>query len=703
MKIISFILFGIFLSSCCISNVDFDKIKDLTKEGMNIVKSCTNALMQVVPPMWCWKKNGDAGVLPTGCPEGYFRSAALCYRNCNNGYSFFGGVCYERCKAGFKDHGLSCYKHLFKWYFKKSYIPRSITNFSSEIPCPGASYRGGALCYRDCKLIFMENCGIGACASDSFSCATTIIKMITDVITGLIDFISFCLSFGSSSGVVAAKGQLAGAAKKVGSQGIKSAFQTLKNVFAKKFKSAIENKAKELARKLFLVDPIIKSFSAQVGDLCGAVFGAIEGKLPTSPLPTAESLVESLDVFGIVGIAKSCSSGDGLNCAKSVLTSLKSFDPTGLLTIATTFMQPVCSVPMYANSNSIENSESVPFIVDYVDSSCINFYSEAYFKGDVTTICGSQNEIQAEFPPFRSIRSSIDSVFSFYSKPNYQGTQMKIGKGGLIEDMSDLIYYTAEGSITNHLKSVRLLRDQCIYLTLKKNGEDYNREICESMANIKLGFADGEVYLLKGNRNSKLNEDELFNLDSELNSIFPEPFDNFFDDRIPPEGDYKNIGIRELNSIDNEQFDSISIQTSDSTTAQIFDGEHFSGNSQTIGEENQQLSGNQLTLSRIKSIKLNFNYNAQGFLCDNEAETSEIIRQNGDEVECFSYDGINCLKKKMNKIQCAKYVNKNIRYAKPLKCGLDYKKEFDVIGYLIEGHWCQKGMKYFKVEPSILE
>lgn len=76
--------------------------------------------MQVIPPMWFWKKEGDAGIGPTGCPEGYFRSADLCYQNCKDDYYFTAGSCYEKCKPRFNNHGASCYKNIVNWYFKQS-------------------------------------------------------------------------------------------------------------------------------------------------------------------------------------------------------------------------------------------------------------------------------------------------------------------------------------------------------------------------------------------------------------------------------------------------------------------------------------------------------------------------------------------------------------------------------------------------------
>ena len=128
--------------------------------------------MTELPPSFCWKKGGDGGVIPKGCPVGYFRSMALCYKNCNPGYKMFVGVCYTKCGKGETDIGAFCKSgawYKFNWKPKRSYIPKSLTNFSDQIPCPTGRYRakGGALCYKDCKSVNMANCGIGACAASS--------------------------------------------------------------------------------------------------------------------------------------------------------------------------------------------------------------------------------------------------------------------------------------------------------------------------------------------------------------------------------------------------------------------------------------------------------------------------------------------------------------------------------------------------------
>ncbi len=82
----------------------------LVKSG-HMAQECIKAVMETMNPDFCWKKGGDAGKLPYGCPEGMFRSGALCFDNCRRNYQHVAGVCWDG------------------W---SSYVPGSITNFSDR-------------------------------------------------------------------------------------------------------------------------------------------------------------------------------------------------------------------------------------------------------------------------------------------------------------------------------------------------------------------------------------------------------------------------------------------------------------------------------------------------------------------------------------------------------------------------------------------
>ena len=49
-----------------------------------------------------------------------------------------------------------------------------------------------------------------------------------------------------------------------------------------------------------------------------------------------------IDVTGISGAVKSCTSGNDVNCARSIVTVVSKIDPTGITTIAAAFMHSTC-------------------------------------------------------------------------------------------------------------------------------------------------------------------------------------------------------------------------------------------------------------------------------------------------------------------------------------------------------------------------
>jgi len=60
----------------------------------NAAKHCMLGINKSLPPEFCWKKGGDVGIIPTGCPSGFHRELALCYKYCPSGYRNVLGVCW---------------------------------------------------------------------------------------------------------------------------------------------------------------------------------------------------------------------------------------------------------------------------------------------------------------------------------------------------------------------------------------------------------------------------------------------------------------------------------------------------------------------------------------------------------------------------------------------------------------------------------
>ena len=325
---------------------------DNANTAIGLAKSCYNAFISNIPPSFCYKKGGDFGKIPTACSSGYFRYLALCYKNCDSGYKFVLGVCWQKCGSGYSDHGLTCYKNLFKWHFKKSYVPSSYTNFDSRASCDSGMYKSGALCYRDCNKIGLLNCGIGACSATSQACGTTIASMAVDALLAIGQTALLVASFGSSSAATTtAKTGVEQGFKKLGSLSLKQSLNAFKTVISKQGKSAFLKQVGEYAFKnigKFVVKKIAKEVVSKVCDEIGSkLFDKVEKSsepiLNFQDFDLNKSFGNTLDK--LAGPCKDTStSNNEINCAKSVLDKVAIVDPTGFVALASSVLQPVCDV-----------------------------------------------------------------------------------------------------------------------------------------------------------------------------------------------------------------------------------------------------------------------------------------------------------------------------------------------------------------------
>ena len=321
----------------------------LSKEDVkNALEKITSATVQgitaIIPPQFCWKKGADVGIIPTNCPKGMFRYLELCYENCPENYTFVAGVCWEKCHPKSTDIGAFCVGG-GHGKTKHSYISKSITNFNDGVSCPEGMYKGGALCYRDCKKEGMVNCGIGACSLDAASCTSAILNIVKDVVTGIAQGIGFVLSFGTSGpGVSALKTSL----KALGKGAIKAALKASKNYLVKIGKDVVKTKVKVYVKEK------AKEYIKQLGenffnDFLEKASDSLVSKSISVDVDTfnEEYFISKLDVIGLGdSITKCKSAGDSpsaaTDCAGAVLNTISAFDPTGLSAIGAAFMKPVC-------------------------------------------------------------------------------------------------------------------------------------------------------------------------------------------------------------------------------------------------------------------------------------------------------------------------------------------------------------------------
>lgn len=323
----------------------------------NAISGCMAGALAAVPPSFCMKKGADFGIIPTVCPNGYFRSLALCYQYCRPGYDFVLGVCWEQCRSGFTNMGLTCFK--WAWfnsqsYGRSTYMSDSVTNFSSRVNCEPGMYKGGALCYRDCANIGLVNCGIGACSSDTLSCVSGIGTMVLEFALSLYQAVGFVASFGTSgsatAGISAAKAAIIKGFKSLSASAIKSGLSTVKRFATTAGLRALLKKQTLAATKKSMKDAAFTYLGpALVQNICSNVVD----KLLDSSKPIGSNIdLTAFDPTGISGAVEACkgagsnaSANDNAACAKGVISSLGTFDPTGIMGMVAALIVSTCDVP----------------------------------------------------------------------------------------------------------------------------------------------------------------------------------------------------------------------------------------------------------------------------------------------------------------------------------------------------------------------
>jgi hypothetical protein len=107
-------------------------------------------------------------------------------------------------------------------------------------------YKSGALCYRDCSVLGMYNCGIGACSGDKDSCNKEIENVATSLLSSTSGSPSIPLTYDQPAAV---KGKVASSLKSTLSTTarvtLKTALTQLKKVSNSSLKESILTRAKD--------------------------------------------------------------------------------------------------------------------------------------------------------------------------------------------------------------------------------------------------------------------------------------------------------------------------------------------------------------------------------------------------------------------------------------------------------------------------
>lgn len=329
-----------------------DVIGDIKSRTQKIAHACFRNILENIPPSFCWKKDGDFGEIPTGCPPNYFRNIALCYENCEPGYTYGVGSCRKDCEAGYNDKGLICSKGFFNWYFKKIYFNNWYTNFNDNVPCSKGKYKAGALCYKDCRSVGLANCGWAGCSRTKDQCLSSILQISVDFLLGLGKLITFIGKHTNStnSTLTGIVGKIQEGMDKVGGEFMKKSFDSLKkwigdNSIKAYFVDLVANATSKFLEEKF--NEYVNT--SEVQRICGNVHEEVQTKIlnATNANLTAGDLMQNAGE--VINECKNVdlnnnSTEDEAQCIKKVLNTAGLYDPTGITTMFAAFAQPICNV-----------------------------------------------------------------------------------------------------------------------------------------------------------------------------------------------------------------------------------------------------------------------------------------------------------------------------------------------------------------------
>lgn len=217
--------------------------------------------------------------------------------------------------------------------------------------------------------------------------------MVVDTLLGIADAISTILSFGTAK---AAFVTVKNAIKKVGIKSLKAGAKKVADIFKDAtLKKVLYNKA-----KAWLKDHA-KDYAKDVGinfawnTVCETMWKSWESKGFKFAEINEKDVISAVDVFNVSGIKANCDGNNPLGCAKNVMAGFSSFDPTGVLTIATAFMHPTCQVTTKDYRKDQDASDAIqkqyPKGFDPNDkSNCITLFSKCNFQGEKKEVCITQ-------------------------------------------------------------------------------------------------------------------------------------------------------------------------------------------------------------------------------------------------------------------------------------------------------------------------
>lgn len=211
----------------------------------------------------------------------------------------------------------------------------------------------GLLCYRPCSYYgevkdSLEGCGDLACSPHANQCFSTIMNMVMEIGFSIASIAALCATGGAAApAVVAGKQVVAKVGKEAAKDTAKYTAKGLLRAGRDRFQNSVVKNMKDKMKK----DEIYKTArdgwqENAVKNFCNEYAKASYNKLD----PNYQAFdPKQLDPTGTATAVHKCKTGTGRDCAAGILSAVGTFDPTGLMGVASAFMHNDCAPPKPEN------------------------------------------------------------------------------------------------------------------------------------------------------------------------------------------------------------------------------------------------------------------------------------------------------------------------------------------------------------------
>jgi hypothetical protein len=199
-------------------------------------------------------------------------------------------------------------------------------------------------CAKDCSAMNYVNCGV-ACAVSSGVCAANIVSMVISVLLSIAQSLLLIVSFGASApateALAGAKNSIKNAIVQAGTEAMNAAVSHVRKIAT----NTIKDKIIGLAQS-FVKNAVSSELMSAATEQCRAIGLGIFAKITADAGQPVSFDLTNLDPTGISSAAVTCNDKTqndyALNCAKAVVSAVSMVDPTGLLSVVASFMNPTC-------------------------------------------------------------------------------------------------------------------------------------------------------------------------------------------------------------------------------------------------------------------------------------------------------------------------------------------------------------------------